>query len=41
MSYLLPTTLTVGGIEYAIRSDYRAALDIFAALADPELDETN
>ena len=39
--YNLPTTLTVGGTEYAIRSDYRAALDIFAALADPDLDEVN
>ena len=41
MSYQLPTSLTVGGVEYEIRSDYRAALDIFAALADPDLDETN
>lgn len=41
MSYLLPTSLNVGGTDYAIRSDYRAALDIFAALADPELDDTN
>lgn len=41
MSFLLPTTLNVGGTDYAIRSDYRAALDIFAALADPEIDETN
>ncbi len=41
MSYLLPTSLNVGGADYEIRSDYRAALDIFAALADPELDDTN
>lgn len=41
MSYQLPTSITVGGVEYEIRSDYRAALDIFAALADPDLDETN
>lgn len=34
----LPTTLTVGGEEKAIRSDYRAALDCFLALSDPELD---
>lgn len=33
----LPTSLDVNGAKYKIRSDYRAALDIFAALADPEL----
>lgn len=37
----LPTTLTVGGEERAIRSDYRAALDIFLALTDAELDNFN
>lgn len=37
----LPTSLTVAGKEYAIRSDYRAALDIFLALTDPELDDFN
>lgn len=35
---LLPTRLDVGGVEYEIRSDYRAVLDICAALSDPELD---
>lgn len=35
----LPTTATVGGIEYEIRSDYRAVLDILAAFMDPELPE--
>lgn len=35
---LLPTSLEVDGAEYAIRSDYRAVLDICAALSDPELD---
>lgn len=35
---LLPTSVEVGGAEYVIRSDYRAALDICAALSDPELD---
>lgn len=34
----LPTTLTVGGEERAIRTDYRPALDCFLALTDPELD---
>ena len=35
---LLPTRVEVGGAQYAVRSDYRAALDICAALSDPELD---
>lgn len=35
---LLPTQLEVGGAEYAIRSDYRAVLDICAALSDQELE---
>lgn len=35
----LPVSLEIGGEAYQIRSDYRAALDIFAALEDPELDE--
>ena len=37
MIYDLPETLTVMGEERPIRPDYRAALDICAALADPEL----
>ena len=37
----LPMALTVGGEERVIRSDYRAVLDIFLALTDPELDEYN
>lgn len=37
MIYDLPTSVEVGGNEYAIRSDYRAVLDICAALSDPEL----
>lgn len=35
---LLPTRVEVGGVEYEIRSDYRAVLDICAAISDPELD---
>lgn len=35
----LPSSLAVGGVERPIRSDYRAALDICAALADPGLGE--
>ena len=37
----LPTTLEVGGKEYAIRTDYRVALDILLALTDIELDDYN
>lgn len=37
MMYDLPKSLTVCGSEYEIRSDYRAALDICAALSDNEL----
>lgn len=41
MTYELPTSVTVNGREYAIRSDYRAVLDIISALSDPELDNEN
>ena len=37
--YELPKSVTVCGSEYEIRSDYRAVLDICAALNDPELDD--
>lgn len=33
----LPTSLMVGGKEYAIRTDYRVILDILAAMNDPEI----
>lgn len=36
-AWSLPTTVTLAGREYAIRSDYRAVLDALAALNDPEL----
>lgn len=35
--WTIPTTVTISGIEYKIRSDYRAVLDICTALCDPEL----
>lgn len=38
MIYDLPTTVELGGSSYEIRSDYRAILDICAALSDPDLD---
>lgn len=37
MIYELPTTVNIGDKVYAIRSDYRAILDICTALTDPEL----
>lgn len=37
-AYGLPTSLTVGGVGYSIRTDYRAILDILIAQTDPELD---
>ncbi len=33
----LPETLTVGGEEYPIRTDYRNVLQVFEAFQDPEL----
>lgn len=33
----LPETLTVGGVEYPIRTDYRNVLDVFEAFQDPDL----
>ena len=35
--YDLPTSLEVCGVEYEIRSDFRAVLDVCAALSDPDL----
>lgn len=32
-----PETLTVGGVEYLIRTDYRNVLQVFEAFQDPEL----
>lgn len=39
--YELPTALTVGGREHAIRSDYRPALDILQALGDAGLEDSD
>lgn len=38
MMYELPTSLTICGVEYAIRSDYRAALDVLSVFAAVDLD---
>jgi len=37
MMYDLPETVTVGGKDYKVRTDYRAILDICIALTDPDL----
>lgn len=37
MMYELPQALEIAGKSYKIRSDFRAALDIIAALGDPAL----
>lgn len=39
MIYDLPTSLPVCGVEYEIRSDFRAVLDIIIALNDAELND--
>ena len=36
---VLPTTLSVDGVDYAIRSDVRVVLNIFEAFNDTELNE--
>lgn len=36
-----PTSLNVSGVDYEIRTDYRAVLDLLAALNDPELKEAD
>lgn len=37
--YELPTSLNIGGVDFNIRTDYRAILDILIACNDPDLDE--
>lgn len=34
-----PTSLNIGGTDYEIRTDYRAVLDLFAALNDKDLED--
>jgi len=36
-----PTSLTVNGKEYEIRTDYRAILDVLTALSDPDLEDSD
>ena len=37
-AYTLPTSLSISGKEYSIRTDFRAIIDILIALCDPELE---
>lgn len=39
IGYDLPTSLTIGGVEFRIRFGWRAIVDILMACADPELDD--
>ena len=39
INYDLPESVELEGKTYAIRSDFRAVLDIFTALSDPELND--
>ena len=39
MNYDLPKSLNVGGIEYGIRSDFRAVLDVIEIINDTDLEE--
>ena len=39
MGYELPTSVEIDGLEFAIRTDFRVILDIFAALDDSELND--
>ena len=35
----MPTSLTIGEVDYRIRYNWRAVLDVIVACSDPELDE--
>ena len=39
--FTLPTTVTVSGREYPVRTDFRVILEIFVMLGDPELSDTD
>ena len=39
IGYTLPTSLSIGGVEYFMRTDFRAVLDILIAMNDPEIEE--
>ncbi len=35
--YELPASLNIGGVDYSIRTDFRAVLDVLTAMNDPDL----
>lgn len=39
--FSLPTTVTVSGTEYPVRTDFRVILEIFVMLHDPELSDND
>lgn len=41
MNYTLPTTLTVGEREYAIRTDFRVILDLIEIFNDPDFTDAD
>lgn len=38
-AYELPTSLNISGVDFSIRTDFHAIIDILIAMNDPELDE--
>ena len=38
-AYELPTSLNISGVDFSIRTDFRAIIDILIAQNDPELDK--
>ena len=40
-AYDLPTSLTIGGVDYPIRYGWRAVLDVLIACSDPDLDDAS
>ena len=38
-AYDLPTSAVINGVEYDIRSDYRAVLDIMAVMGDSSIND--
>ena len=38
-AYELPTSLNISGVDFSIRTDFRAIIDILIAMNDPKLDE--
>lgn len=41
IAWSLPKTLTIGSVDYEIRTDFRVILDLLSALSDPELSDEN